>query len=136
MLLQHGGKRGPAVNIGQEFAVEREAGCAAHAELFAVRIAVTDADGEPTANQAEVTTAEVAEGLQVLADELESLSSVRVNSLNPGATWTRMRQAAFPGEDPATLRSAEEIMPTYLWLMGDDSQGHTGERFDAQPARN
>ncbi|GAA5178368.1 YciK family oxidoreductase [Modicisalibacter zincidurans] len=74
--------------------------------------------------------------VQVLADELESLSSVRVNSLNPGATRTRMRQAAFPGEDPATLRSAEEIMPTYLWLMGDDSQGHTGERFDAQPARN
>ncbi|MDW5375542.1 YciK family oxidoreductase [Halomonas sp. HP20-15] len=74
--------------------------------------------------------------VQVLADELENLSSVRVNSLNPGATRTRMRQAAFPGEDPATLRTADEIMPTYLWLMGADSQGHTGERFDAQPARS
>jgi len=74
--------------------------------------------------------------VQVLADELENLSAVRVNSLNPGATRTRMRQAAFPGEDPATLRTADEIMPTYLWLMGADSQGHTGQRFDAQPARS
>ncbi|WP_129138338.1 YciK family oxidoreductase [Modicisalibacter coralii] len=73
--------------------------------------------------------------VQVLADELENLSSIRVNSLNPGATRTRMRQSAFPGEDPATLRSAEQIMPTYLWLMGPDSRGHTGERFDAQPPR-
>ncbi|WP_136067682.1 YciK family oxidoreductase [Modicisalibacter radicis] len=73
--------------------------------------------------------------VQVLADELENLSAVRVNSLNPGATRTRMRQEAFPGEDPATLRSADEIMPTYLWLMGADSRGHTGERFDAQPPR-
>lgn len=74
--------------------------------------------------------------VQVLADELETLSAVRVNSINPGATRTRMRQAAFPGEDPATLRTADAIMPTYLWLMGADSQGHTGERFDAQPARS
>ncbi|MEM9556632.1 MAG: phage tail sheath C-terminal domain-containing protein [Acidobacteriota bacterium] len=37
--------------------------------VFAVRIAVTDGDGVPADNQAEVTTAEVAEGLQVLADE-------------------------------------------------------------------
>ncbi len=74
--------------------------------------------------------------VQVLADELENLSAVRVNSLNPGATRTRMRQAAFPGEDPATLRTADDIMPTYLWLMGADSRGHTGERFDAQPARS
>lgn len=74
--------------------------------------------------------------VQVLADELESLSTVRVNSLNPGATRTRMRQTAFPGEDPATLRTADEIMPTYLWLMGGESRGHTGERFDAQPSRS
>lgn len=73
------------------------------------------------------------EGLvQVLADELENISQVRVNSLNPGATRTRMRAAAYPGEDPATLKTAEELMPTYLYLLGDDSRGVTGQAFDAQ----
>nr|WP_297457049.1 YciK family oxidoreductase [uncultured Halomonas sp.] len=71
--------------------------------------------------------------VEVLADELENLSEIRVNSLNPGATRTQMRKTAFPGEDPGTLRKPAEITGTYLWLMGPDSRGHTGERFDAQP---
>ncbi len=73
--------------------------------------------------------------VEVLADELEHLGTIRVNSLNPGATRTKMRANAYPGEDPETLRSAAEIMPTYLWLMGPDSRGHNGQRFDAQPPR-
>lgn len=73
--------------------------------------------------------------VEVLADELENLTSIRVNSLNPGATRTQMRKTAFPAEDANRLRTPEEIMPTYLWLMGPDSRGHTGERFDAQPRR-
>lgn len=73
--------------------------------------------------------------MEVLADEVEHLGNLRVNSLNPGATRTRMRASAYPGEDPDTLRAPEAIMPTYLWLMGPDSRGHNGERFDAQPPR-
>ncbi|MDR5902126.1 YciK family oxidoreductase [Halomonas icarae] len=73
--------------------------------------------------------------VEVLADELEHLGSVRVNSLNPGATRTQMRRSAYPGEDPDTLRTPEEIMPTYLWLIGPDSRGHNGEKFDAQPPK-
>ncbi|MGR4068209.1 YciK family oxidoreductase [Halomonas sp. LR3S48] len=73
--------------------------------------------------------------MEVLADEVEHLGTLRVNSLNPGATRTAMRVNAYPGEDPNTLRTPEEIMPTYLWLMGPDSKGHNGERFDAQPPK-
>lgn len=73
--------------------------------------------------------------VEVLADEVEHLGNLRVNSLNPGATRTRMRKTAYPGEDPGVLRTPDEIMPTYLWLMGPDSQGHNGEKFDAQPPR-
>ncbi len=73
--------------------------------------------------------------VEVLAEEVEHLGSLRVNSLNPGATRTAMRKAAYPGEDPMTLRTPEDIMPTYLWLMGPDSRGHNGEKFDAQPPR-
>ena len=71
--------------------------------------------------------------VQVLAAELEAETAIRVNSLNPGRTRTAMRAAAVPDEDSATLRTPAAIMPTYLWLMGPDSRGHTGERFDAQP---
>ncbi|MDI5932969.1 YciK family oxidoreductase [Halomonas kalidii] len=72
--------------------------------------------------------------VEVLADELEHLGNIRVNSLNPGATRTQMRKTAYPGEDSSSLRTPEEIMPTYLWLMGPDSRGHNGEKFDAQPS--
>ncbi|WP_086479177.1 YciK family oxidoreductase [Oceanospirillum sanctuarii] len=76
------------------------------------------------------------EGLmETLADELENISSIRVNSLNPGATRTGMRQLAYPGENPATLRTPHEIMGTYLYLMGPDSKGVNGQKYDAQPAK-
>ncbi|WP_404413235.1 YciK family oxidoreductase [Vreelandella aquamarina] len=74
--------------------------------------------------------------MEVLADELDSMPNVRVNTLNPGATLTQMRRTAYPGEDPETLRTPEDIMPTYLWLMGPDSTGISGEKWDAQPPRN
>ncbi len=74
--------------------------------------------------------------MEVLADELENQPHVRVNTLNPGATRTQMRRSAYPGEDPLTLRTPEEIMPTYLWLMGPDSQGVSGQKYDAQPPRS
>lgn len=69
---------------------------------------------------------------QVLADELEGTSRIRVNCINPGATRTAMRAAAYPAEDPATLPTPADIMPTYLYLIGPDSKGVSGESFDAQ----
>lgn len=73
--------------------------------------------------------------VELLADELEHLGTIRVNSLNPGGTRTAMRKSAYPGEDPLLLSTPDEIMPTYLWLMGPDSRGHNGEKFDAQPPK-
>ena len=70
--------------------------------------------------------------MQVLARELEHTSKVRVNSLNPRATNTAMRRAAYPGEDPTTNPTPQEIMPSYLFLMGEDSAGITGKAFDAR----
>ena len=69
--------------------------------------------------------------MQVLAHECEG-TSVRVNSINPGATRTEMRAKAYPGEDPATLKTAEEIMPTYLYLMSDDAIEINGQQLNAQ----
>jgi len=73
------------------------------------------------------------EGLaQVMADECES-TSIRVNCINPGSTRTSMRRKAFPAEDPETLPTPESITTPYLYLLGPDSRGVSGERFECQP---
>lgn len=69
--------------------------------------------------------------MEVLADELEK-TNIRVNSINPGATRTPMRAEAYPGEDPATVTPACEIMNRYLYLMGQDSDSVHGQRLHAQ----
>jgi NAD(P)-dependent dehydrogenase (short-subunit alcohol dehydrogenase family) len=72
------------------------------------------------------------EGLsQVLADEHRH-SNLRVNCINPGATRTGMRLAAYPGEDRDLLKRPEDILATYVYLLGPDSKGVTGESLDAQ----
>ena len=68
---------------------------------------------------------------QVLADEHRN-SALRSNCINPGATRTKMRLAAFPGEDRDALKTPEEILAAYIYLLGADSKGITGESFDAQ----
>lgn len=71
--------------------------------------------------------------MQVLAEEYQN--RLRVNCINPGGTRTGMRASAFPTEDPQKLKTPADIMPLYLWLMGDDSRRKTGMTFDAQPGR-
>jgi len=70
---------------------------------------------------------------QVLADELEGISHVRVNTLNPGRARTAMRRQAYPAEDMATVPLPETLTAAYLALLGPASRGITGGAFDAQP---
>ncbi|GGF56588.1 YciK family oxidoreductase [Alteromonas lipolytica] len=73
------------------------------------------------------------EGLmQVLADEYKN-KPLRFNCINPGATRTAMRAKAFPAENAETLKTPADIMPLYLYLMGEDSKDVNGESFDCQP---
>lgn len=73
------------------------------------------------------------EGLsQVLADELANKPAIRINAVNPGPTRTSMRAAAYPAEDPQKLKTPEEILGVYLYLLGPASRGVTGRSFDAQ----
>jgi NAD(P)-dependent dehydrogenase (short-subunit alcohol dehydrogenase family) len=69
---------------------------------------------------------------KMLAAELENLSHIRVNTLNPGGTRTTMRLQAYPAENPATLPPPEAHVPVYLALLGPASRGITGQAFDAQ----
>ncbi|SFN54955.1 YciK family oxidoreductase [Xenorhabdus japonica] len=75
------------------------------------------------------------EGLmQVLAQEYQN-TSLRINCINPGGTRTNMRANAFPDENSAKLKTPADIMPVYLYVMGDDSRNDSGISFDAQPGR-
>ncbi len=72
------------------------------------------------------------EGLsQVLADEHRH-SALRSNCVNPGATRTKMRLAAYPAEDRSVLKGPDEVLAPYLYLLGPDSRGVTGQSVDAQ----
>ncbi len=70
--------------------------------------------------------------MEILADELENTSNIRSNCINPGGTRTAMRAAAYPGEQPENNPTPEEIMPAYLYLMGDDSLDINGQTINAQ----
>jgi len=73
------------------------------------------------------------EGLmQVLASELENITSIRVNSLNPGRARTMMRRQAYPAEDLNTLPMPETLTGPYIALLGPASRGVTGKTFDCQ----
>ncbi|MDH3577974.1 MAG: YciK family oxidoreductase [Gammaproteobacteria bacterium] len=72
------------------------------------------------------------EGLsQVLADEHRH-GDLRSNCINPGATRTKMRLEAYPAEDRNKLKGPEDILATYIYLLGPDSKGVSGQSFDAQ----
>ncbi|MDO6476238.1 YciK family oxidoreductase [Alteromonas sp. 1_MG-2023] len=70
--------------------------------------------------------------MQVLASEFEN-RGLRFNCINPGATRTAMRASAYPAENPDTLKTPADLMPAYLYLMGDDSLNVNGQSIDCQP---
>jgi NAD(P)-dependent dehydrogenase (short-subunit alcohol dehydrogenase family) len=41
-------------------------------------------------------------------------TNVRANLINPGPIRTRMRAKAFPGEDPMTLKTPDDIAPAFV----------------------
>jgi NAD(P)-dependent dehydrogenase (short-subunit alcohol dehydrogenase family) len=70
------------------------------------------------------------EGLsQILASEQER---IRVNCVNPGPVRTEMRRSAYPAEDRDALLRPQDVLSTYMYLLGPDSKGVTGESLDIQ----
>lgn len=74
------------------------------------------------------------EGLcELFTQETQKHTTLRFNCINPGGTRTNMRAHAFPGEDPMTLPTPEEMLPAYLCLMADASVGVKGQVVALQP---
>ena len=59
---------------------------------------------------------------------------VRVNLFNPGASRTRMREAAMPGEDPLTLPTPDEVAEKIVELCLPDFQD-SGKLYDFRAGR-
>ena len=53
-----------------------------------------------------------------------------MNLIDPGATATRMRAEAYPGEDRATLRSPEEVAERFVAFAMPDWM-ETGQIVEA-----
>ena len=59
---------------------------------------------------------------EILRDELDSTSNIKVFNYDPGKTKTSMRALAYPGENPNQLKSPEELVGDYLWFFSEESQ--------------
>jgi len=68
------------------------------------------------------------EGLmQTLAEETRDSGKIRVNSIDPGIVRTGLRARLYPGENPAALPDPETVTGSYLYLLGPDATGVTGQ---------
>ncbi|HTJ97778.1 MAG TPA: YciK family oxidoreductase [Rhodocyclaceae bacterium] len=70
--------------------------------------------------------------VKIWAQELEIFPHIRINTVIPGAVQSPQRKQSHPGELHNLLPTAESIMPLYLYLMGQDSVGISGQCFEAQ----
>ena len=62
--------------------------------------------------------------LLAYADETAHAGRIRVHIVDPGATRTRMRQLAFPGEEPSSLKPPQVVGRAILErLLGDAKSG-------------
>lgn len=67
--------------------------------------------------------------MQTLADELEANTPIRVNSLDTGPVLTGLRRIAYPSEPSSGLPKPADVVNSFLYLLGPDSKGVTGEQF-------
>ncbi|MEO5494265.1 MAG: SDR family NAD(P)-dependent oxidoreductase [Sphingomonas sp.] len=64
-------------------------------------------------------------------EEVEAVSKIRVAVIDPGATRTKMRERAYPGEDPAKVKPPEDVAARIVTLIADDFETGHFERVDS-----
>jgi NAD(P)-dependent dehydrogenase (short-subunit alcohol dehydrogenase family) len=65
--------------------------------------------------------------LGAYADETAYTGRIRVQIVDPGATRTRMRALAFPGEEPETVKAPDVVADAILRRLNSDV--NTGEKW-------
>ena len=69
--------------------------------------------------------------LGAYADETEHKGTIRVHILNPGPTRTRMRELAYPGEDPDSVKPPEAVAKAVVQRLLADVPTGEKVRVDA-----
>jgi NAD(P)-dependent dehydrogenase (short-subunit alcohol dehydrogenase family) len=69
--------------------------------------------------------------LGAYADETAHAGRLRVQIVDPGATRTRMRQLAFPGEEPDSLKGPEVVAAAIVGQLQGDAETGSRIRVDA-----
>lgn len=69
--------------------------------------------------------------LGAYADETEFTKRLRVHIVDPGATRTRMRTLAFPGEEPESLKPPSVVAEAILGRLLGGAPSHEKLRVDA-----
>ncbi|HEX8842216.1 MAG TPA: SDR family NAD(P)-dependent oxidoreductase [Sphingomicrobium sp.] len=65
--------------------------------------------------------------LGAYADETEHTGTIRVHIVNPGPTRTRMRELAYPGEEPESVKPPEVVGKAIVERLTSDAP--TGEKM-------
>jgi len=68
--------------------------------------------------------------LGAYADETAHAGKLRVQIVDPGATRTRMRQLAFPGEEPESVKAPEVVAAAILERLQGDAETGSRSRVD------
>ena len=68
-----------------------------------------------------VTKAGIKNLSEILNDELNSLTNFKVFSFNPKETRTEMRALAYPAENPSSVKTPDELINYYLWMLSERS---------------
>ena len=62
--------------------------------------------------------------MTIWAEELEAVSNIKVNSIDPGPVRTSFRRRSHPGESQESLASPKSITPAYLKLLSLKNERH------------
>lgn len=68
--------------------------------------------------------------VSIMANEWDNLPNLRLNLLIPGPVFTTFRLKTYPGESRETIAKPEDILPGYLYWMGEASRGQSGMRVE------
>ncbi|RQW43389.1 SDR family NAD(P)-dependent oxidoreductase [Novosphingobium sp. LASN5T] len=69
--------------------------------------------------------------LESYAQEVRAISNIRVTVLDPGATRTKMRARAYPGEDPNSVKAPDVVAGRIVALAQETHESPHRERVEA-----
>lgn len=65
--------------------------------------------------------------MKIQADEWDAIPNLRINTVVPGVVNSPQRVITHPGEIKQAMRKPEDLMAVYLYLMGSDGRGVSGQ---------